>query len=185
MKLAFAATVALGLCWIALLGSLPVRAASVGVSLSESASISERLEAAIGSIAPISQKLMVRRRIAQATFCLPQSMLGWLLYGFLQLSGNVLETAEMNEVTIVVTEARVGVALGAYIVVHKSLVRENVLRHEYGHTLQGYQHGPFYLLLEGFVSFVQASISMISPSFAADYYNRWPENEATELGAGA
>lgn len=150
---------------------------------SEVASISKRLEIAIDSILPISRELTIRRRIAQATFCLPQSILGGLLYGLLQLSGSVVGTATMNEVTIVVTDAPVAVSLGAYIVVHESLIRENVLRHEYGHTMQGYKHGPFFLLLEGTVSLVQAAISLISPSFAAGYYDRWPEDEATALGA--
>jgi hypothetical protein len=44
-------------------------------------------------------------------------------------------------------------------------------------------HGPFYLPFEGLVSFVQATISLISPSFARRYFDRWPENEANELGA--
>ena len=129
--------------------------------------------------------MKVRRSIAQATFCLPQNVLGTLFYGLLQLSGSVVNTAAMNEVTIIVTKARVGVSLGRYILLHESLVTENIVRHEYGHTLQGYKHGPFFLLLEGVVSFVQVTLSMISPTYADGYYDRWPENEASRLGGGA
>jgi len=48
--------------------------------------------------------------------------------------------------------------------------------------MQGYKRGPFYLPFEGLVSFVQATISLFSPSFAEGYFDRWPENEANELG---
>ncbi len=88
----------------------------------------------------------------------------------------------MNEVTVIVTRAPIGVSLGQYIFLHPSLVTENILRHEYGHTLQGYRRGPFYLLLEGATSFIQATISLVVPAYADDYFNRWPENEANELG---
>jgi hypothetical protein len=124
----------------------------------------------------------VRRKIAQATFCLPQNVLGIAYFGILQLAGRVVNTADVNEIRIVVTEAPYGASLGKYLFVHESLLTEYTVRHEYGHTLQGYRHGPFYLLLEGLVSFVQAGISLLSPSFAAAYFDRWPENEANVLG---
>jgi hypothetical protein len=133
------------------------------------------------SISPVSQEIRVRRNIAQATFCLPQNVLGTLYYGLLQLTGNVVGTADMNEVKIIVTRTPFGVSLGRYIFISTALQTENTVRHEYGHTMQGYKHGPFYLPFEGLVSFVQATISLISPSFANRYFDRWPENEADEL----
>lgn len=135
-----------------------------------------------GTIAPVSQETMLLRNIAQATFCLPQNILGTVFYGLLQFIGNVVETAKMNEVTIIVTNAPLGASLGKYIIIHTSLQTENAIRHEYGHTLQGYMRGPFFLLFEGVVSFVQAAYSMFSPSFAERYFDRWPEDEANELG---
>jgi hypothetical protein len=87
----------------------------------------------------------------------------------------------MNEMKIIVTRTPFGASLGRYIFVSTSLQTENTVRHEYGHTMQGYKHGPFYLPFEGLVSFVQAAISLISPSFASRYFDRWPENEANEL----
>ncbi|MFC2082957.1 hypothetical protein ACFLSG_02835 [Candidatus Bipolaricaulota bacterium] len=159
--------------------------ADVSFATVSSASTAERLAAAVSSIAPIPREQKLRRNIAQATFCLPQNIIGRLLYGLLQLTGSVVETAAMNEVKIVVTKARVGVSLGRYILLHESLLTENIVQHEYGHVLQGYKHGPFFLLLEGVTSFVQVSLSMIFPSFADGYYDRWPENEASELGRRA
>ena len=142
----------------------------------------QQLAAIVGNIEPISQETRARRNVAQATFCFPQNVLGTLCYGLLRLSGNVLNAADLNEVEIVVTGLPIAVSLGRYIFVSQSLLTENMVRHEYGHTMQGYKHGPFYLLFEGSVSFVQAVISLFSPSFAERYYDRWPENEADELG---
>jgi hypothetical protein len=139
------------------------------------------LTAMVSHIAPVSQETRVRRNIAHASFCLPQNVLGTLYYGLLQLTGNVVGTADMNEMKIIVTKTPFGVSLGRYIFVSTSLQTENAVRHEYGHTMQGYKHGPFYLPFEGLVSFVQAAISLISPSFADRYFDRWPENEANEL----
>ena len=133
-------------------------------------------------IEPISRETQVSRSIAHATFCLPQNVLGTLYYGLLQLTGSVVTTADMNEVTIIVTRTPFMVSLGKYIFVSRALLTENVVRHEYGHTMQGYTHGPFYLLFEGLTSFVQAVVSLCRPSFAKGYFDRWPENEADELG---
>lgn len=136
----------------------------------------------VSNIEPVSQETRVRRNIAQATFCFPQNVLGTLYYGLLQLTGNVVNTAELNEMKIIVTRTPFGASLGKYIFVSESLQTESTIRHEYGHTMQGYKHGPFYLLFEGLVSFVQAAFSLISPSFADGYFDRWPENEADEFG---
>jgi len=140
------------------------------------------LETIISTITPISHEVRVRRNIAQATFCLPQNILGILFHGFLQLTGAVVEMGQMNEMTVVITRVPVGASLGKTLFLHTSLQTENAIRHEYGHTMQGYQHGPFFLLFEGAVSFAQAVLSVISPAFADDYFERWPENEANMLG---
>jgi hypothetical protein len=145
-------------------------------------SATQSLSEILTKIEPLSTESRIRRDVAQATFCLPQNVLGILYFAALQLSGEVLTTARMNETTVVITRVPAGVSLGRYIFVSRSLLSESTLRHEYGHTLQGYEHGPFYLMLEGVVSFVQAGISLVSPSYAAGYFQRWPENEANRLG---
>jgi hypothetical protein len=148
----------------------------------DAARIAERLDVIVESIPSISVEVRLRRTLAHATFCLPQNVLGILYYGFLRVTGDVLGTREMNEMTIVVTGSPFGASLGRYLFVPASFLTEVAVRHEYGHAMQGYRHGPFYLLLEGAVSLIQAAISMISPSFAEGYFDRWPENEANELG---
>ena len=140
------------------------------------------LETIVRAIGPVSREAELRRNIAQATFCLPQNVVGILYYALLKLTGNVVDSEGMNETTIVVTKAPLGVSLGKFIFLNESLLTENTVRHEYGHTLQGYRHGPFYLLLEGATSLVQAAVSLVVPSFGVAYFDRWPENEANVLG---
>ena len=177
-------------CWLAFLLGLPAQAVlteTVNPLVVASAHLDAAVEARdlatiVSDIAPVSQEIRVRRNIAPATFCFPQTVLGTLYYGLLQLTGNVVNTADMNEMKIIVTRTPFGASLGKYIFVSESLQTESTIRHEYGHTMQGYKHGHFYLLFEGLVSFVQAAFSLISPSFADGYFDRWPENEADEFG---
>ena len=147
--------------------------------------IPERLDAIIESIPSIPAETKLRRNLAHATFCLPQNLLGILLYGLLQAAGDVLDTREMNEMTIVVTGTPLGASLGRYIFVPASFLTEAAVRHEYGHTMQSYKRGPFFLLFEGAASFIQAVIATVSPSFANGYFDRWPENEASQLGGAS
>lgn len=150
--------------------------------LSEEAPLEDRLDAISESISPISAQVKLRRSVAHATFCLPQNVLGILWYGFLRVAGQVQQTREMNETTIVVIGGRAGASLGRYLFIPGPYLTESAVRHEYGHTMQGYRHGPFYLLFEGLASFLQAGLSAVSPRFAAGYFERWPEDEANVLG---
>lgn len=147
-----------------------------------SSGIGSRLGEIVEAMPAISHETQIRRRMAHMTFCLPQNVLGILFYALLEITGNVLGNCQMNEAEIVVCGLPVGASLGRYLFLPASCLTEQAVRHEYGHTLQGYRHGPFYLLLEGTASFVQAAVSMISPTYAAGYFDRWPENEANELG---
>lgn len=179
-------------CLVAIAAGLgPYGCASAAVSTSssdakstpqESAHMERTLSSVIAGISPISSELRARRNIAQATFCLPQNVLGILLYGALQLCNAIEDVGQVNEVTVVVSRWLIGVSLGRYIFLPTSFLTEQYVRHEYGHTLQGYEHGPFFLLLEGSASLIQAIISVFSPTYASRYYERWPEDEANALG---
>ncbi len=166
--------------------SLLVDPSSQGASAVQRTAItageSQDLARSVRNIPSISRESRVRRDIAQATFCLPQNVLGILYYALLQLTGNVVETADMNEMRIIVTRTPFGASLGQFIFVSVSILTESTVRHEYGHTMQGYRHGPFFLLAEGLTSFVQAGLSLVSRPFADSYFDRWPENEADTLG---
>jgi len=132
---------------------------------------------------PLSESARLRRRVADATFCLPQNILGILYHAVLQLTGNVLDAIETAGPKIILTKTPFAASLGRYIFVSKPLLSEGTIRHEYGHVMQGYKRGPFYLLFEGTTSFFQAAVSLVSPLFARGYFTRWPENEAERLGA--
>jgi len=142
----------------------------------------ETLAEIVGRIPSIPEETRLRRSLAQATFCLPQNLLGVLYYALNEVTGSVLCTQEMNETTVVVTRLPFGASLGRYIFVPAPMLSEKTVRHEYGHTMQGYKHGPFYLLLEGMTSFVRAAAATVFPALADGYYDQWPENEANELG---
>jgi hypothetical protein len=165
-------------------GALPTTASRLETSDSSGtahlAAASRELAARMPSV---SESTRLRRRVADATFCLPQNILGILYYAFLRLTGNVLYVAVAAEAKIIVTKTPFGASLGRYIFVSEPLLCESALRHEYGHAMQGYKRGPFYLLFEGATSFAQAILSLASPSFARGYFDRWPENEAERLGA--
>ncbi len=136
----------------------------------------------LGRIEPISRETALRRTVAQATFCLPQNVLGLLYYGLLALTGNVEAAGTMNEVTVIATRTPFGVSLGRFLFIDREHLTECAVRHEYGHTLQGYIHGPFYLPFEGLTSFAQACLSLLLPSYGVGYSQRWPEDEADRLG---
>ena len=161
---------------------LPAVSGSAKTDPELSHQVSERLDAIVAGIPTISPETHIRHSLAHATFCLPQNIPKILYYALLQATGGVLGVREMNEMTIVVTRTPAGASLGRYVFVSVPLLSERTVRHEYGHAIQGYRHGPFYLLFEGLTSFVQAAVSIVSPSFAQAYFARWPENEADRLG---
>ncbi len=76
-----------------------------------------------------------------------------------------------------------GLSLGNYIFLSENKSQENV-KHEYGHSRQSEKWGPLYLLAIGIPSVTMNIISRMfrGSRFAKNYYNRWPENEADELG---
>jgi len=81
-----------------------------------------------------------------------------------------------------------GVSLGNYIILHNVYFTQSnwrltqTIKHEYGHSIQSLYFGPLYLIVIGIPSATFNVISRISPTFAKNYYNRWPENWANKLG---
>ena len=84
--------------------------------------------------------------------------------------------------TIVVTRLPFGASLGRHIFAPAALLSERTVRHEYGRTMPGYKHALFHLLFEGVAFLVQLTASVIFPSLAENYCDRWPENEPNEPG---
>ncbi|MFW5705266.1 MAG: hypothetical protein ACOCXG_05510 [Nanoarchaeota archaeon] len=81
------------------------------------------------------------------TWCLPQSLLGLLLI-FLVLTNIFVGTNIHKKVTLIIVKKRfflAGLSLGKYIFINESRFNQKLIKHEYGHTIQNYILGPFYL----------------------------------------
>jgi len=159
--------------------------AQAALAADPSASTAETLAKLAARIRPLSRSASIRHRIADATFCFPQNVLGILFYAFLELTGGVVATAEAGGARLIATHLPLAVSLGKYVIVNEEYVTDRVVAHELGHTIQSYRRGPFYLAIEGAASFAQAALALVSPTFALGYLSRWPENEADALGMAA
>jgi len=120
------------------------------------------------------------------TWCLFQTFLGILLYLKLKLQNRILKTENYNEICLVITKnskKMAGISLGKFIFVNKSRNNLNTLKHEYGHTIQGYILGPFYIPLIGIPSILLVIRYHLDKNFTReDYHNSYPENWADSLG---
>jgi len=76
-----------------------------------------------------------------------------------------------------------GISLGQYILVCDEEQGDlNLVRHEFGHSLQSRMLGPLYLLVVGLPSILMNLASRRFPKFGERYYDRWPESWADRLG---
>jgi len=71
-----------------------------------------------------------------------------------------------------------GLTLGSYINSKNIKVGDNMFMHEFGHTIQSQNYGPFFLPLIGIPSLVSATFSSEN-----DHNHRWYEMDANWLGA--
>ena len=119
---------------------------------------------------------------------LPQVLLALILIKLFKLNYNTT----INNVPIYSGNIFWGVSLGMYILlgdVYYDKARGDPCApdHEYGHTRQSLYLGPLYLLVIGIPSATMNLMSTYSllhgsGKFYRNYYNRWPENWADELG---
>ncbi len=127
------------------------------------------------------------------SWCLPQSLLGALFLFSLKLLKKDVGSQTYEGICVVyVQEGFIkgwsGFSAGAFIFLNARLLKEGrekdhewVLRHEYGHTLQGYLLGPLYVLMIGLSSGFLWLLSRFRPSFRAHYHSFFPENWANHL----
>jgi hypothetical protein len=118
------------------------------------------------------------RKLLLWSWCLPQSLLGLLVYSYFKLFDRTTVRAEFKEVMIVLNSS-ISCSLGRYIFITN--IREKSLLHEYGHTMQGYIFGPLYLPMVGLPSLIFAVISLKNKEFAKRYFERYPEKWADRL----
>ena len=116
-------------------------------------------------------------KIFKTLWQLPQVLLAYLVILFSKSKYK----EDYSGIKIYETEKRFGISLGTMIILY-SYYNEKTLKHEYGHTRQSLMLGPLYLIIVGLPSITMNIISRFNKKFAANYYNRWPENWADELG---
>lgn len=115
---------------------------------------------------------------------LPQNLLGLLV---------IFATKSKRDVDrrCWITNHRIGISLGKYIILGKSLYSENEWRHEYGHCRQSLIFGWLYLLLVGLPSFLRNIWDKIFHRHwniikrLRWYYGHYPENWADTLGGAS
>ncbi|NQZ84417.1 MAG: hypothetical protein HRU03_01745 [Nanoarchaeales archaeon] len=126
------------------------------------------------------------RNIILWTWCLPQTLLGILLYIILKLRKDIANVTQHKDITLITTrdtKLLIGISLGKFIFINESKLDNELIKHEYGHTLQGYYTGPLYIIIIGIPSVFQAIRLSVDKKFTyKQYENSYPEKWADELG---
>jgi len=129
------------------------------------------------------------------SWCLPQTLMGHLMYKKYIKKGLVLSTKKHKLGTILIRETKLGGgrSLGKYIFTYdytnskaskqwKEAAQERMDRHEYGHAIQSYILGPLYLFVVGLPSITMNMMTKAGILKRETYYKRWPETWADKLG---
>ena len=137
---------------------------------------------------------MKLKNFIKSTWELPQNLLGALVVKIF----NAKYDSTYEDATIFTWNQDGGMSLGKYIflpfktnttIVDGTIKRDltryqlEVLKHEYGHTIQSKYLGWFYLLVVGLPSFIWANCFVeYRRKTGKDYYSVFPENWANKLG---
>jgi hypothetical protein len=127
-------------------------------------------------------------KIFKWLFEFPQMLLGFILVKITKAQMYKLPV-EVNPITYYVfkrdTKFRKffsGCSLGDYILLGEDNCDETTIRHELGHSIQSEYLGWLYLLAAGLPSVFNNIISRINKSWNKDYYKKYPEKWADNLG---
>lgn len=104
---------------------------------------------------------------------LPQNIIGLIIYNY--YSGPKVRI-DSNAKAKISKAMPGGITLGKYIVVK----REEIIKHEFGHTRQSMLLGPLYLLVIGLPSIIHAARHS-KYCKNKDYYHFWTEKWANKL----
>lgn len=130
------------------------------------------------------------------TWCLPQNLLGAIIWLYLKLSNKFVKRVTYVEdkskrvSAIMWTHPSGCMSLGKFIFLSKIFLEDDYkdeapdyLSHEYGHTIQSYILGPLYLLVIGLPSILWCGwISNWKCNQDKSYYWFYSEKWATYLG---
>lgn len=119
------------------------------------------------------------------TWCLPQTLLGWLLKGLYVFFGGISKEHGYGVAKLYIVRGMLtGVSLGRYIFLNRDHRDETgyLVKHEFGHTLQSFIFGPLYLVVIGIPSVTWSIAAIFSQTIKDKYFKLWPENWANKLG---
>lgn len=81
------------------------------------------------------------------------------------------------------TMAASGASFGRTIIIQPAYSNDvELIKHEYGHTIQSFYLGWLYLVIVGIPSVIHWIACSIKPELFATYYSRYPESCAEKLG---
>lgn len=123
------------------------------------------------------------------TWCLPQTLLGFILRLITKAEKAQYEGSYMKNgrhelfINYYVWNIRGSISLGKYLLLSKNHSWDRqVIKHEYGHQIQSFILGPLYLLL-GLQSIIWASCFQgYRKKHKVSYYEFWTEKWANKLG---
>ena len=71
---------------------------------------------------------------------------------------------------------------GPFVFINEHMVSEDLIKHELGHSVQSRMLGPLYLFTVGLVSWTNKKLIEWHLLPYGNYFSRWPENWADQLG---
>lgn len=134
--------------------------------------------------------------IVNMTWCLPQNLLGFLIYLFALMTGNIISKHDYEFIKHDGTTRSISyftwkhptgcMSLGEFRFLCKMSINDvdYYLRHEYGHTLQSYILGPFYLIVIALPSILWCSWlsnwkCFVDKDYDWFYTEQWASNIGT------
>jgi len=115
---------------------------------------------------------------------LPQHLLAVVL--LLIYRRHIVETRLHNTSIVYICDKFMssGISLGNFIFITERILEydKNVIKHEYGHSIQSYIFGWLYLLIIGIPSMINNLRSRTDNDIRSRYYTLYPEKWADKIG---
>ena len=119
-------------------------------------------------------------RLLRLIWCLPQNLLGLLVYLITKIQG--CPTERYNEVFVTRWKISGGISLGQFVFVSPN-AGETTIKHEHGHYIQGLYLGWLYLIIIGLPSICWAAFGdNYRKKHNMSYYDFFTERSADKLG---
>ena len=120
------------------------------------------------------------------TWCLPQTLLGSMVFLFFKLTDKklVVKNYQAQSVLVISTKMRGGLSLGMFLFSGKydEPFATHLAKHEYGHCIQSMILGWLYLIVIGLPSLGWAMVHGLSRFRDQSYYSFYTEHWANKLG---